>query len=144
MFAKKQHVATVQDRSGTEMKNRRRWIPSVVTLEDRSLLSADGANLAAAAVNLHAPSLNQNAHTAEVHSVANQVARAERAAAPLIRTIHFPGGSVTINRKGTHVTFPGGSVRAGRFGAIVHFPGGSVVAGFGRTVVHFPGGSITV
>jgi len=99
------------------------------------------------ALSLHGPILSQSAHAAEVHSVTDQVARGERAAsvaARRFRTIHYPGGSVTVNRWGTHVIFPGGSVRAGRFGAIVHFPGGSVLAGFGRTVINFPGGSITV
>jgi len=111
------------------------------------LLSVAGAAIAPAAVSLHGPVLNHSPQAAEVHPVTNQVARGQRAeimAARRGRSIHFPGGSVTINRKGTHVIFPGGSVRAGRFGAIVHFPGGFVVAGFGRTVVRFPGGSIIV
>jgi hypothetical protein len=147
MFTKKEHLAAAHRRSDTNKSNRRRCLPGVVTLEERGLLSAAGAALAPAAVSLHAPILNQSPLAAEVHPVTNRVARGERAevvAARGFRTIHYPGGSVTINRTGTHVIFPGGSVHVNRHGTIVTFPGGFVVAGFGVVVVSFPGGSITV
>jgi hypothetical protein len=141
MFAKKEHRARAHGESDTKRSKGRRCVPGVVTLEDRSLLSTAGA------LSLQFPILNHSPHAAEVHRMTNPTAHGQRAgivAARSFRTIHFPGGSVTVNRHGTHVIFPGGSVHAGRHGTIVTFPGGYVVAGFGGVVVRFPGGSIIV
>jgi hypothetical protein len=138
MVSKKEDGARAHRGSETARSNRRRCVPVVAALEDRGLLSA-------VAVGLHAPIVAHSQRTAQIHSVTNQLARHEATvAARAFRTIHFPGGSVSIGRYGTHVVFPGGSVHASRHGAVVKFPGGYVVAGLGGTIVRFPGGSITI
>jgi len=123
----------------------RRCVPVVGALEDRSLLS--GAALAPGAAGLHGPILNHSPLAAEVRHLTNPIPQGERAAivgARPLRTIRYPGGSVTVNRHGVHVKYPGGSVHVNRHGTIVTFPGGFVVAGFGGVVVRFPGGSVII
>jgi hypothetical protein len=145
MFAKNDDVAAVRPGSDTTRSSRRRCVPHVAPLEDRSLLSTAGAHLAPFVVSPHGPMV------ADVHSGTTQLARAEHAAsvartieAEHFRPVHFPGGFVAVNRRGTHVRFPGGSVNTNRFGTSVFFPGGFVITRFGHTIVSWPGGSITI
>lgn len=145
-----EHSEMVNRKSGATRRNKRRCVPVVSKLEDRGLLSAVGADVAAAAV--ARPTLVAAPQVAEGHSATAQLARRdalvaarhEAPAARFARVIRFPGGEVVINRTGTHVVFPGGSVRAGRNGAVVTFPGGYVISGFGHTIVRYPGGFIDI
>ncbi len=146
MGLKMEHIGTLTSVSGSKRRNQRQCLPVVAKLEDRGLLSAVGAGVAAeVASSLERAALNVSAQIAEVHSVSGPLARRSALVATRdAEVIHFPGGSVTINRTGTHVIFPGGSVHASRHGAIVTFPGGYVVSRFGHTVVRFPGGIINI
>jgi hypothetical protein len=138
MFAKKDDVAAVRLGPDMARKPRRRCVPRVAPLEDRSLLSTAGAPLAPVVVSPHSLVLNHGAQGEHAASVARTI-EAEH-----LRTIHFPGGHVAVNHRGTHVRFPGGSVNVNRFGTSVFFPGGFVITRFGHTVVSWPGGSITI
>ena len=108
--------------SAATRNNRRRCLPRLVALEDRKLLSGVGSELAHAASSVHGPVLNNGTHAAEIRVVTNPVIRGQRAAIVAARTIRFPGGSVTINRHGTHVIFPGGSVARGSLRGESAFP----------------------
>ena len=146
MFGISKYKAMIRSESGGTRTDRRRCLPAVARLEDRGLLStiAAHAHVAPMTLNVHGPIVNQTAHVVHSHTLTSSVAHRAGAAHPAARTIHFPGGSVTVGHKGTRVIFPGGGVLAGRRGAIVRFPGGFVVAGFRGVVVKFPGGFISI
>jgi hypothetical protein len=139
---KREHAQTLSRRSSPLRRIRRSCVPVVAKLEDRGLLSAIGGQVAAA---LHGPIRNAGPLIADVEPMTGQLARREaQVKARDALVIQFPGGSVKINRGGTHVSFPGGFVHANRHGTVVTFPGGYVIAGFGHTIVRFPGGFINI
>jgi hypothetical protein len=142
MDYKTEHPPTIHRRSAASRRKLRRCVPILGQLEVRGLLSAVAAPV------IHAPTANLGPHVAEIAAADAQLARHEALIATrdahAATAVHFPGGSVHVNRHGTHVTFPGGSVRAGRLGVIVEFPGGYVISRLGHTIVKFPGGFINI
>ena len=132
MFAPWSRIAPVLPPLGRDReraRSRRRCVPELGALEERTYLSTAGVAVA--------PTVHVAATTVKFPGGFVNTHHGTR--------VRFPGGFViTLPGSNTRVRFPGGFVNSSPGSNVVNFPGGFVNTSPGSTVVSFPGGSVVV